>query len=344
MTNGAARPLALTLGEPGGIGPEITAKAWRTLRAGPQSEKPANRMADWPTFCLVGDLALMAAHGPAQAISSPLEAASVFPSAIPVIDCVDARRARPGTASPETAPAVIASIERAVALALSGEAAGVVTNPIQKSALQAAGFGFPGHTEFLGELTAGAPMPAGRTRGPVMMLAGPGLRTVPVTIHLSVADAARTLDAERIVHVASVAAEELGARFGIARPRLAVSGLNPHAGEDGRMGGEDGDVIAPAVARLRAAGIDAIGPMPADTMFHAAARAGYDAAICMLHDQALIPVKTLAFDEAVNVTLGLPIVRTSPDHGTALDIAGKGVASPASLIAALRLAARMATP
>ena len=322
-------PLALTMGEPGGVGAEIAGAAWRTLRQ------------NGPVFFLIGDPALLAGVETAV-IADPAEAASRFENALPILPLAASVDAVPGTASPENADAVLESIRRAVDFALDGAASGVVTNPIQKSSLMAAGFEFPGHTEFLGALTADAAMPEGRKRGAVMMLAGPQLKTVPVTVHQSVADAARALSAEMIVNAGLITAQALRADFGVAAPRLAVSGLNPHAGESGALGAEDGAVIAPAVEALRAAGVDARGPLPADTMFHEEARAGYDAALCMLHDQALIPAKTLAFHEAVNVTLGLPIIRTSPDHGTALDIAGKGLARPDSLIAAIRLAADMA--
>jgi 4-hydroxythreonine-4-phosphate dehydrogenase len=248
---------------------------------------------------------------------------------------------RPGRPDPASAAGIVESIERAVADCLSGRASAVVTNPIAKKPLYEAGFRFPGHTEFLGHLAERA---TGKPCLPVMMLAGPTLRTVPVTIHVPLAEVPGLLTTALIVSTARVVAADLASRFGIARPRLAVAGLNPHAGEDGGMGSEDIRVIGPAVAALRAEGIEAFGPLPADTMFHREARAGYDAAICMYHDQALIPVKTLAFDETVNVTLGLPFVRTSPDHGTAFDIAGRGAARPDSLIAALRLAATLAAP
>lgn len=323
-------PLALSMGEPGGVGPEIALAAWRALKA------------QGPVFFLIADPALFDGAAIRQ-IADADEAGAVFPFALPVLPLQTRTEARACEASPKNATAVIESIERAVALALSGAASGVVTNPIQKSSLMAAGFKFPGHTEFLADLTAKTPMPGERTRGPVMMLAGPDLKTVPVTIHQSVIAAANFLTADLIETAARVTAEALRHDFGIANPRLAISGLNPHAGEAGALGKEDGAIIAPAVAALKAAGIDARGPLPADTMFHAEARATYDAAICMLHDQALIPAKTLAFHEAVNVTLGLPIVRTSPDHGTALDIAGQGKARADSLIAAIRLAAAMAT-
>ncbi|MEE2692302.1 MAG: 4-hydroxythreonine-4-phosphate dehydrogenase PdxA [Pseudomonadota bacterium] len=328
----APRPLALTMGEPGGVGGEIAAKAWKALRA------------DGPVFFIIDDPARLAALGaPVAEIGSPGKAAGVFPDALPVLPLGARVAAPPGVASPKTAKFVIESIRRAAELALGGEAAGVVTNPISKAALLADGFAFPGHTEYLGELTRLAPSPKGvSARGPVMMLAGPALRTVPVSVHEPLADAARRLSTQAIIHAATVTAEALLLDFGLARPRLAIAGLNPHAGEGGALGREDASVIAPAVEALRKAGVEARGPLPADTMFHEEARAQYDAAICMYHDQALIPVKTLAFHETVNVTLGLPIVRTSPDHGTALDIAGKGAARADSLIAAIRLAAEMA--
>jgi 4-hydroxythreonine-4-phosphate dehydrogenase len=230
---------------------------------------------------------------------------------------------------------VIRSIERAVALAQAGEAGAVTTNPINKKALyDGAGFAFPGHTEFLAHL--------GGVERSVMMIAGPELRVVPVTIHVSLAEAAATLDGPMIEQTARILNAALIRDFGIARPRIAAAGLNPHAGEGGAMGREEIEIVAPALERLRAEGLDVRGPLPADTMFHPRARAGYDAALCMYHDQALIPAKTLAFDEGVNVTLGLPFIRTSPDHGTAYDIAGTGAARPDSLIAALRMAAEMA--
>lgn len=328
-------PLALTMGEPGGAGGEIALKAWRALKA------------TGPVFFSIDDPErLERLGGDIAVIDRPDAAHDIFGKRLPVM-AVGARVAATlGTADPANAQHVIASIRRAVELALSGAASGVVTNPIQKASLLTAGFEFPGHTEFLGALTKEAPMPAGpkaaRRRGPVMMIAGPSLKVVPVTIHAPLAEAVRMLTTERIVHVATVVAESLVSDFGIARPRLAVAGLNPHAGEGGALGAEEAAIVAPAIESLKNAGIDARGPLPADTMFHAEARARYDAAICMYHDQALIPAKTLAFHQAVNVTLGLPIIRTSPDHGTALDIAGKDLARPDSLIAALRLAAEMA--
>ena len=246
--------------------------------------------------------------------------------------------AQPGRPDGTSADAAIASIRRAVSDVVAGRAGAVVTNPIAKSVLYRAGFRHPGHTEFLAELAA----TAGRTPQPVMMLWSPALAVVPVTIHLSLREAIAQLSSELIVSTARIVVADLKSRFGLVNPRLAVSGLNPHAGEDGSLGTEDQNIVAPAVETLRSQGIEVRGPLPADTMFHAAARKTYDCAICMYHDQALIPIKTIAFDDAVNVTLGLPFIRTSPDHGTAFDIAGTGRANPSSLIAALRLAARMA--
>jgi 4-hydroxythreonine-4-phosphate dehydrogenase len=316
-------PLALTMGDPAGIGAEIAVAAWRA--------RPTRRA----VFCLDDPARLAALGAEVAVIDDPAEAAACWPARLPVIPEPLAAPAPPGRPDPANAPAVVRSIERAVGFARAGAAGAVVTNPINKKALRdGAGFAFPGHTEFLAHL-AGAPRP-------VMMLAAPGLRVVPVTIHVSLAEAVRTLDAALIVETLQVLDAGLRRDFGIARPRIAVAGLNPHAGEGGAMGREEIAIIAPALATLRAEGFDLAGPLPADTMFHPAARARYDAAACMYHDQALIPLKTLDFERGVNVTLGLPFVRTSPDHGTAYDIAGRGVASPVSLIEALRLAEAMA--
>jgi 4-hydroxythreonine-4-phosphate dehydrogenase len=268
-------------------------------------------------------------------VETTAEAAGIFASALPVLHRPLPVESRPGHPDPVNAPAVVAAIETAVALVQSGAAAGVVTNPIHKKVLYATGFKFPGHTEFLAAL-------AGRGGTPVMMLACPALRVVPVTVHMSLRNAIKALSTEMIVRTTTIVETALRWDFGIAGPRLAVAGLNPHAGEGGEMGGEDVEIVAPAVNALRAHGIDAFGPVPPDTLFSARGRAGYDAAICMYHDQALIPLKTLDFDGGVNVTLGLPLVRTSPDHGTALDIAGSGQASEASLVAALGTAAEIA--
>ena len=315
--------LALTMGEPAGIGGEIALGAWRALRA------------SGPAFVLVDDAERFGA-APVRRVASPEEAGAVFGSALPVLHRPLPRRPVPGKPDPANAPAVIAAIDEAVALARAGRVAGVVTNPIQKSALYAAGFAHPGHTEYLGTLAGLPGIP------PVMLLASPELRVVPVTVHEPLARAIARLMPAMIVETASATAAALRRDFGIEAPRLAVAGLNPHAGEDGTLGTEDRDIVAPAVASLRAIGIDARGPFPPDTMFTAHARPGYDAAICLYHDQALIPIKTLDMTGGVNVTLGLSIVRTSPDHGTALDIAGTGRADPSSLVAALRLAAEIA--
>ncbi len=324
------QPLALTMGEPGGVGPEITVKAHRVLKG------------SGPVFFVVADPSVFSG-APIAIIKNPQDAIGVFNDRLPVIDVGKPASAVSGAANVASAGAVTASIEQSVAFALAGEAAGVVTNPIQKSNLRAAGFKFPGHTEFLEALTASAPMPSGRRRGAVMMIAGPELKTVPLTIHVSVRDAAAAITTAMIVEKALIVIEALSQDFGFDPPRLAVSGLNPHAGENGAIGAEDRDIIAPAVAQLkRDFGATVTGPHAADSMFHPDARTAYDAALCMLHDQALIPAKTLAFHEAVNVTLGLPVIRTSPDHGTALDIAGKGLANAGSLIAAINLAAAMA--
>lgn len=319
---GGMFPLALTMGEPAGIGGEIAIGAWKALRA------------SGPAFLLIDDAERLSG-APIRRIAAPEEAAAVFSEALPVLHRPLPRRPVPGRLDPANAPAVIAAIDEAVALAKSGRVAGVVTNPIQKSALYAAGFAHPGHTEYLAEL-AGTGIP------PVMLLACPELRVVPVTIHEPLRQAIARLTPGMIAEAARTTAAALRRDFGIAAPRLAVAGLNPHAGEDGTLGTEDRDIVAPAVAALRAEGIDARGPMPPDTMFTAKARPGYDAAICLYHDQALIPIKTLDMAGGVNVTLGLSIVRTSPDHGTALDIAGTGKANPSSLIAAIRMAAEIA--
>ncbi|UPJ66456.1 4-hydroxythreonine-4-phosphate dehydrogenase PdxA [Bradyrhizobium sp. 191] len=329
----AAKPLALTLGEPAGIGPDITIAAW--LR---------RRELNLPAFYLLGDEALIAQRAKALgadiriAALSPSEAASAFTDALPVVATGERATAEPGKPDASSAPAALASIRQAVVDVRAGRAGAVVTNPIAKSVLYRAGFRHPGHTEFLAELAA----ENGRVPQPVMMLWSPQLAVVPVTIHVSMRDALGELTSALIVSTVRIVATELKSRFGIARPRIAVSGLNPHAGEDGSLGHEEQTVIAPALKVLRNEGIEARGPLPADTMFHEAARQTYDCAVCMYHDQALIPIKTVAFDDAVNVTLGLPFIRTSPDHGTAFDIAGTAKANPASLIAALRLARRMA--
>lgn len=327
-------PLAVTMGEPAGIGGELSIKAWY-------------RRADTarPFFVLddPGRLEAIAAHiglpVPIREISNPAEASSVFSAALPVLPVRLLAPVTPGRPDTANAPATIGSIEKAVAFAFSGDIAGVVTNPIQKKTLQDAGFPHPGHTEFLAEL---ASLQAGRHIDVAMMLACPALRVVPVTIHVSLADAARSLTTQAIVRAGRITSAGLQGLFGIPRPRLVIAGLNPHAGEQGAMGDEESRIILPAIEILRKEGIEVRGPAPADTLFHPAARATYDAAICMYHDQALIPIKTIDFSGGVNVTLGLPFVRTSPDHGTALDIAGTGRADATSLAAALALADDMA--
>jgi 4-hydroxythreonine-4-phosphate dehydrogenase len=328
-----AKPLALTSGEPAGIGPDITIKAW--LR---RDELKL------PAFYLLGDPDSLSDRAKALGLNVRIaevgaeQAHDKFAGALPVVPTGQVATAQPGTPDGTSAGAAMASIRQAVADVVAGRASAVVTNPIAKSVLYRAGFRHPGHTEFLAELAS----TGGHTPQPVMMLWSPALVVVPVTIHLSLRDAIAQLSSELIVTTARIAVADLKSRFGLASPRLAVSGLNPHAGEEGSLGAEDQAIVAPAIEILRRDGIQTRGPLPADTMFHDAARKTYDCAICMYHDQALIPVKTLAFDDAVNVTLGLPFIRTSPDHGTAFDIAGTGKANPSSLIAALRLAARMA--
>jgi len=331
----AGRLLVLTQGDPSGIGPELAIAAYQAARADDSL----------PRFALLADPELMRRQAKSlgkdlRIAECDVEAAQeTFAAALPVLPLRARAGGEPGKPDAADAPSTIESIERAVALVFERRAAAVVTNPIAKEILYRAGFAHPGHTEFLGEL---AKRHTGRDARAVMMLWAEELAVVPVTIHAPLREAPRLLTRELIVDTAKIVAADLRTRFGVAAPRLAISGLNPHAGENGTMGREEIDTIAPAIADLIAAGIDAKGPYPADTLFHAEARTKYDAALCMTHDQALIPIKTLAFDRAVNVTLGLPFVRTSPDHGTAFDIAGKGVANPTSLIEALRLAARLA--
>jgi 4-hydroxythreonine-4-phosphate dehydrogenase len=328
-------PLALTLGEAAGIGPDLTLAVWRRRVE-----------LDLPPFYLIGETDFLRSRARVLGLDVPLvvvapeEAPAAFQRALPVAPLGMAVTAAPGKPDASSAPAAIASIRRAVADVLAGRAAAVVTNPVAKNVLYRSGFAEPGHTEFLAKLAAEA---TGKPVHPVMMLWSAELAVVPVTIHLPLRDVVSRLTTELIVETGRIVARDLSNRFGIARPRIAVAGLNPHAGEEGALGEEDASIVAPAVAQLRAEGIDAIGPLPADTLFHERARVGYDVALCMYHDQALIPIKTLAFDRAVNVTLGLPFVRTSPDHGTAFDIAGTGRADPSSLVAALQLAARLAT-
>jgi len=326
-------PLALTLGDPAGIGPEIVVKAWRALRL------------ESVPFFVVGDAqslrsAPSASAGLVRTISSPDEVASAFPEAIPVLDLPLKAPVVAGQPTPAAAGAIVQWIETAVGLALSRTVSGVVTAPIAKAPLYAAGFKFPGHTEFLGELTAAAGYDG--ARGPIMMLTAGDLRATLVTVHEPLSRVSGKLTIEAIVNAGLVTAQAMRRDFGIETPRIAVAGLNPHAGESGTIGQEEVKLVEPAVRALRDLGVDAKGPYPADTMFPAEVRATYDAAVCLYHDQALIPVKMLDFWGGVNVTLGLPIVRTSPDHGTAFDIAGRGIARPDSLIAAVRLAAEIA--
>lgn len=325
----------MTMGDPSGIGPEIALKTWAETRARP----------DRTPFYLLADPEHLKRTGQRIGIDTPIatvepqQASAAFDTALPVVPLSGAVSGEPGRPAPADAALTIESIERAVGYIRTGDASAIVTNPISKDNLYKAGFKHPGHTEFLGEL---AQRLFHQPAQPVMMLWSPELAVVPVTIHMALKRVLDTLTTDLIVTTAEITARDLTRRFGIAKPRLALSGLNPHAGENGSMGREDIEIIKPAISALLAQGIAASGPHPADTLFHAQARARYDAAICMYHDQALIPIKTLAFDSAVNVTLGLPFIRTSPDHGTAYDIAGTGKASAASLIAALALAARMA--
>jgi 4-hydroxythreonine-4-phosphate dehydrogenase len=326
--------LALTLGEPAGIGPDLALAVWHRRAE-----------LDPPRFYVVADSEFLRRRAARLKLDVPIanvtpaSAGVTFPSALPVVALDIAVSAEPGRPDRSSAPAAIASIRRAVADVLAGDAAAIVTNPVAKNVLYNWGFAEPGHTEFLATLVQEA---TGKTRRPVMMLWSPELAVVPVTIHLPLREIFQHLSTELIVETGRIVARDLALRFRVTRPRLAIAGLNPHAGENGALGEEDRAIVAPAVARLVADGIDARGPLPADSLFHKQARATYDVALCMYHDQALIPIKTLAFDHAVNVTLGLPFVRTSPDHGTAFDIAGTGIADPTSLIAALRLAARLA--
>jgi 4-hydroxythreonine-4-phosphate dehydrogenase len=322
-------PLALTMGEPAGIGAEIALKAWM------------KRGGEAPVFVLLDDPQRLEALSrrlgwkvPVQVVNSPAEAVDVFAAALPVLPLELPRGPEPGRPDPAFAKAIVAAIENAVRLTQAGETAAVVTNPIHKKSLHDAGFPFPGHTEFLAALAGGA--------RPVMMLASGNFRVAPVTGHVSLAEAIESLTAGAIVETAEITARALRRDFAIKAPRLAVAGLNPHAGEEGGMGDEEETIIRPAIETLSKRGIETIGPVPPDSLFTDTARSGYDAAICMYHDQALIPIKALAFASAVNVTLGLPIVRTSPDHGTAFDIAGTGKASASSLMAALAMAAAIA--
>ncbi len=324
----------MSMGEPAGIGPEIIAKAW-LLR------KPANL----PTFIVLGDPDLLVERAKridldiSITVCEPEAAGSHFGETLPVLPLSGSMVCEPGKPrTPNNGLLVIEAITRCVELTIAGQASAVVTAPINKKALYDCGFGFPGHTEYLAALAEKLTAKPARS---VMMLAGPELRTIPATVHIPLIEVTNHLSVKLIVETARIADHDLKTRFGIERPAIAIAGLNPHAGEDGAMGREEIETIAPAIEQLRNDGIDARGPLPADTMFHERARRGYDVAICMYHDQALIPAKTLAFDDAVNVTLGLPFIRTSPDHGTAFDIAGTGKAEASSLVAAIRIAGDM---
>jgi 4-hydroxythreonine-4-phosphate dehydrogenase len=328
------RPLALTQGDPAGIGPDVTLAAWAARKA-----------LDLPPFLFIGDPIVLRARAALIGLDVPIqettpdEACGVFDRALPVLPIPSGALVSAGEPHVATAKGTISAIETAVRLCFESKASAVVTNPIAKSILYQADFGFPGHTEFLADLATRA---TGKPVKPVMMLAGPKLRAIPVTIHIPIVQVPAALTSALIEETCRIADHDLRTRFGLAQPRLAVAGLNPHAGEDGSIGREDLEIIHPALVRLRAEGINAFGPLPADTMFHDEARHRYDVAICMYHDQALIPVKALGFDNSVNVTLGLPFIRTSPDHGTAFGIAGQGVARETSLVEALRLAGMLA--
>lgn len=325
-----SRPVAVTMGDPAGIGGEISLMTWRDRRSA------------LTPFFLLDDPDRLEKLARAVGIECPIaeiqdagETAGVFDSALPVLRLSKPVDALPGDDSTADGGMVIESIDRAIDAALAASVAGMVTNPIQKSRLYAAGFTAPGHTEYLGER-------AGLSAPPIMLLAGPNLKVVPVTIHLSIKDAVAALTKAEIVRTLEVTVAALKNDFGIETPRIAVSGLNPHAGEAGHMGREEIDIIAPAIAEMTDCGAEIRGPLAADTMFHPAARAQYDVAVCMYHDQALVPMKTLDFDNGVNVSVGLPFVRTSPDHGTAYNIAGTGTANPTSLFSAIRMAGEIA--
>ena len=322
-----SRPLAVAMGDPAGIGPEIVAKAWRD-----------RELQALPPFFAVGDPRALAAvwDGPVAFIGSPDEARPVFPEALPILAVAEAEETAPGRPNDAGARCALDSLELATGLTRSGAAGGLVTGPVSKAQLYRIGFTHPGQTEFVAERCGIAPENA------VMMLAGPTLRVVPVTTHIALAAVPDAITIDLVLAKARVTARGLTRNFGIEAPRLAFAGLNPHAGESGAIGREEIDILEPAIRQLQAEGIDAVGPFAADTMFHARARAAYDAAICLYHDQALVPLKTLHFDEGVNMTLGLPIVRTSPDHGTAFGIAGQDQAEPGAMIAAIRMAAQAA--
>jgi 4-hydroxythreonine-4-phosphate dehydrogenase len=322
--------LALTMGDPAGIGPEIALKAWLARKE--RNIPPFFILADPQQFAI--EVKRLGAKITISTIDDPLAAAEVFPHSLPILPIPLAQQAKAGQPDPLNAQAIITAIKSAFDLVRQGKAKAMVTNPIAKRVLHEAGFAHPGHTEFLAELDGGAV--------PVMMLACHGLRVVPASIHIPLREVASSLTREGLLAQGRILANSLKQDFGIVNPRIAVAGLNPHAGEGGSMGDEEKLIIAPAIAALQAEGIAASGPFPADTLFHPAARDNYDVVFCMYHDQALIPLKMLDFAGGVNITLGLSVVRTSPDHGTAFNIAGQAIADPSSLIAALIMANAMA--
>ncbi|MEM6665011.1 MAG: 4-hydroxythreonine-4-phosphate dehydrogenase PdxA [Pseudomonadota bacterium] len=330
--------IAVTMGDPSGIGPDVSLLAFASA-SGNGGLPPCLHFGDPAVYhARAAALGLDMAFAEGDTTTSP----NALRARFTVQPVTNAGEITPGTLTVAGAVAARIAIEHAVASACAGAVEAIVTCPIHKANLKAADFPFPGHTEFLAHLSQRPPTEApDETPLSVMMLAGPALRVVPVTIHIALARVPETLTTSLIERTARIVNTALKLDFGISAPRIAIAGLNPHAGEDGHMGDEDMHVIAPAIATLKAEGLSVRGPLPADTMFHAGARETYDAALCMYHDQALIPIKTIAFDDAVNVTLGLPFVRTSPDHGTALDIAGRGKARPDSYLAALRMADAM---
>jgi len=320
-------PLAVAIGDPAGVGPEIVAKAWA-----------ARQLHSLSPFFAVGDAKSIERvwDGPVTRIDDPVRASEAFGEGLPVLSICDAGDITPGQPDLEGARCALQTLEMACGLARSGAAGALVTGPVAKSQLYQVGFAHPGQTEFVAERCGVA------VDNAVMMLAGPTLRVVPMTVHVPFAKVPELLSIDLVLNKARVAARGLYRTFGIERPRLAFAGINPHAGEGGAIGREEIDILKPAIAQLREEGIDAVGPFAADTMFHPRARAGFDAALCLYHDQALVPIKTLQFDEGVNITLGLPIVRTSPDHGTAFNIAGTDQAEPGAMLAAIRMAASAA--
>lgn len=329
------RPLALTIGDPSGIGVDLALKLWLK-----------REQLNLPAFIFLADPVQLTLRANMLGLEIPIaetnsdKAVSLFATHLPVQPLTNSLTESPGTPLVENAAGIIESIESAVSLSISGHASAVVTCPIAKKPLYEAGFAFPGHTEFLAHL---ATKHKASHYKPVMLLAGPLLRTIPVTVHIPLQEVPTALTTDLIIQTARITAHDFQTRFGIASPRIAVSGMNPHAGEGGTLGKQDEEIIAPAITALQNEGINAFGPLPADTMFHEQARNQYDVALCMYHDQALIPVKALGFDESVNVTLGLPFIRTSPDHGTAFDLAGKNLARSDSLLAALQLAHKLSS-